>query len=401
MITKRRLLVIGIDVASIAASAKRSGYNVYAVDYFGDQDTKASTKFSSSQVQQVPRKSCGRISENFSPRSLVELAQRLTQQYPVDGILLASGFEDCPEELNALSHLAPILGNPLEVTVKVRDSMQFFDTLAKKHIRFPKTVKAKGIEQAQRAACQMNYPLIVKPAKGFGGGEVQLIHSTEELNSASLSEEVLVQEYVRGTAASASIIGNGKDSVVLTLNEQLLGIQQLGASGQFTYCGNIVPLEASQATLRTCESICIDTSNAFGLVGSNGVDFVLDESGKPWVVEVNPRFQGTMECVEKTLGINLVEAHIEACNGRLITPPKESHNFFTRIILYAHRRCSVPDLSVFTEVRDIPFPNVVIERGEPICSVLTEGKTRAQSLDRAQELAGQIYTLLSPEPESP
>jgi predicted ATP-grasp superfamily ATP-dependent carboligase len=34
----RNLLVIGIDTVFVAASAKRAGYNVYAVDYFDDID---------------------------------------------------------------------------------------------------------------------------------------------------------------------------------------------------------------------------------------------------------------------------------------------------------------------------------------------------------------------------
>jgi len=34
----RNLLVIGIDTVFVAASAKRAGYNVYAVDCFDDID---------------------------------------------------------------------------------------------------------------------------------------------------------------------------------------------------------------------------------------------------------------------------------------------------------------------------------------------------------------------------
>jgi len=389
------LLVVGLDVAAIAASARRSGYDVYAVDYFGDKDTQAATQMNYSLMHQAPRKSCGRISESFSPVGLVELAKKLARKYPLDGILLASGLEDSPTELRALRDLAPILGNPLNVIAKVRNKVDFFEILAKRSICCPETLQAKGVEEAEEAASELDYPVIVKPTKGFGGGDVKLIQDSEALRSAISGEnEVLVQEYVQGVAASASVIGTGKESAVLTVNEQIVGVRQLGASGPFTYCGNIIPLVAADETLKKCESVCTEVSTALGLVGSNGVDFVLDESGQSWIVEVNPRFQGTIECVEKVLGINLVETHITACGGRLTVHPEVPPSYCTRLVLYGCQRCSVPDLSVFTEVRDIPFPGVIIERGEPVCSIVTEGKTKAQSFGRAGELAGQIYDLL-------
>ncbi|MEM3041024.1 MAG: ATP-grasp domain-containing protein, partial [Nitrososphaerota archaeon] len=176
--------------------------------------------------------------------------------------------------------------------------------------------------------------------------------------------------------------------------KQLIGIRQLGAPTCFTYCGNITPLKAPPTTLKLCKLICSEVSNTFGLVGSNGVDFVLDSSGKPWILEVNPRFQATIECVEKMLGINLVEAHIAACEGSLITPPSVSQGYFTRVILYAKRRCSVPDLSILYGVRDIPIPGVIVEKGEPVCSVFTTGQTETESIDKAIKCTRKIYRLL-------
>lgn len=394
----KNLLVVGLDVSAIVASARRAGYHVYAVDYFGDRDTQEASQMNYSLVRQAPRKSCGWISEGFSPAKLVKWTKKLMRKYPIDGILLASGIEDYGKELRALEDLAPVLGNPPNIVAKVRSKADLFSILTKRKIRCPKTIPAKGVEEVEAAASELGYPVILKPMKGFGGRDVCLMQDSQTLRSSvSGDNEILVQEYIKGIAASASVIGTGKKSAVLTVNEQILGARQLGASGPFTYCGNIVPLVATEDTLKKCESACARVSTALGLVGSNGIDFVLDESGQPWIVEVNPRFQGTMECVEKVLGINLVEAHIAACGGRLPVLHQMSSNYCTRLILYGRQRCSVPDLTVFTEVRDIPFSGVIVERGEPICSIVTEGKTKAKSLGRADELTRQIYDLLAPE----
>jgi len=54
------MLVIGIDVLSLATSATKAGYKVYAVDYFGDQDLKRVCHESLSIIKQTPGISCER-----------------------------------------------------------------------------------------------------------------------------------------------------------------------------------------------------------------------------------------------------------------------------------------------------------------------------------------------------
>jgi predicted ATP-grasp superfamily ATP-dependent carboligase len=56
----------------------------------------------------------------------------------------------------------------------------------------------------------------------------------------------------------------------------------------------------------------------------------------------------------------------------------------------------VPDLTIFREVRDIPFPKTMIEKGEPLCSIVTERSSRDDSLQKAKKLAKVIYRTLSP-----
>jgi hypothetical protein len=122
---------------------------------------------------------------------------------------------------------------------------------------------------------------------------------------------------------------------------------------------------------------------------------VISRKGIPYVIEVNPRFQGTLECVEKVLGINLVEAHVNACLYNFLPNTREKiANVCARLILYAPERVLVPDLTIFTQIRNIPLPECRIDKGEPLCSVVVEGKTRAQVLYEAKEIAKKIYSML-------
>jgi predicted ATP-grasp superfamily ATP-dependent carboligase len=103
-----------------------------------------------------------------------------------------------------------------------------------------------------------------------------------------VDEGLLIQEYVEGDAASASVISTASDARTVAVNEQLLGVRDLGQLEPFGYCGNITPLEASEAVVERCREVAEEVVEHFRLVGSNGVDLVITGEGVPEVIEVNP-----------------------------------------------------------------------------------------------------------------
>jgi predicted ATP-grasp superfamily ATP-dependent carboligase len=159
----------------------------------------------------------------------------------------------------------------------------------------------------------------------------------------------------------------------------------------FGYCGNIVPLKVDGSIFEKCKAIAEKIASHFSLIGSNGIDIVISSNGVPYVIEVNPRFQGTLGCVEKVLGINLVESHMRACLYGELPTVRSPSKFCTRLILYAPKRVFAPDLAALQDAVDIPLPNSIIEEGEPLCSILAGGKSRNSSFRKAESLARRIY----------
>ncbi len=125
---------------------------------------------------------------------------------------------------------------------------------------------------------------------------------------------------------------------------------------------------------------------------------VISENDVPYVVEVNPRFQGTLECVERVLGINLVDAHIKACTKDVLPTlsKRRPQTCCVRLILYARQRSVIPNLDSLEEVRDIPLSGVVVEEGEPLCSIVVGGKTRSVALKKGKTLAKHVYGMIEP-----
>jgi len=397
----RNLLLIGIDVTPLAYSARKAGYKVYSVDYFGDRDLRSVSNAFFSIIKQREGGSCGRLSADFDAEILLRGAREISSKNPIDAILLSAGLDDSPRVLSELSEIAPIIGNSPRLIQKVRDKEQFIYELERLGVPFPATVITDDLSEASKASKDIGYPLLVKPTKGFGGAGIKKIGSSGELEkffkNLPSREKILIQEYIPGIAASASVISTGTESVALTVNEQLIGLNSLGQLEPFGYCGNIVPLHLSEDILSTCKELAEKIVTHFRLVGSNGVDLVISKDGVPYAIEVNPRFQSTLECVENVLGINMVETHMDACiRGVLPKHSKEISKFCTRLILFAPCRSIVPDLSEHSEVRDIPFPGVIIEKGEPVCSVISEGKDRDSSFNKAKELAERIISSMKP-----
>jgi len=394
--------VVGVDTVSVAKSAKEAGYRIYAADYFGDIDLRHICSGCQAIIKQKRGKSCGKIESEFRPEAFLEMTKSLLERHEIDAILLSSGLDDFFDALRGLNDLVPILGNSPEVIEKVRKKPGFFEELKSLRLAYPETIIVKDVDEAKAAAAEIMYPVVMKPFTCFGGVGIRTAHDSKEIerafSEASLvSKDLLVQEFINGTHASVSFLATDKNVKILTINEQMLGIHFLSQQEPFGYCGNIVPLHFANSILESCRRVTEKISSHFGLKGSNGIDLVISEDGTPYVMEVNPRFQGTLECVERVLGMNLVKSHIDAClHDSLPTIRERISTFCTRLILYAPERIVAPDLTVFPEVRDVPLPRAIIEKREPLCSIITAGKNRELSFQKGKKLAQSIYGMAHP-----
>ncbi|RLI48990.1 hypothetical protein DRO61_05700 [Candidatus Bathyarchaeota archaeon] len=402
---KLNILAIGLDVTSLVTSINRAGYNAYSIDYFGDSDVKRLCKESLSINTQIEGKSCGRLKDDFHPEKLLQLFHKMIKIHRIDGVLLSSGLEDFQNILLSIKDHVKFLGNNPSNISKVRDKVHFFKTLKRLKIPHPETAFVEDLLDAKKKAKDIGYPIIIKPEKGFGGIGVRKVSDKKHLTSIfkryfPIEKRILIQEFIPGQAISASLISTKEKVLTLTVNEQLLGMSNLGQREEFGYCGNIVPLTSSNKLRERCIAMAERVISTYNLIGSNGVDFVVSAEGIPKIVEVNPRFQGTLECVERVLDINLVQAHLDAFNLRTLPKLKIiSGSYYTRLILFALMRSKVSDLKIHKETRDIPIPRVIVERGEPLCSVIIEGLSREYSLNRAKNVAKTIYQSLLVIPE--
>jgi hypothetical protein len=204
-----------------------------------------------------------------------------------------------------------------------------------------------------------------------------------------IEEDLIAQELIVGRPASVSVIGNGREARAIAVNEQLIGLSWAGAKG-FRYSGNITPLAPPQcAVAQMAEEIIAK----LGLVGSNGVDFLLTEKG-PVVVEVNSRFQGSLDTVELSGGDNVFQAHLQSFSGKLPKEPAKYHRTAGRIIIYAPRDLILEADLVRDWTADVPGKGSRIAADDPILSIMALGSSRDEVMSLLKTRAGMLCDLI-------
>src|SRR5205085_2738731 len=174
---------------------------------------------------------------------------------------------------------------------------------------------------------------------------------------------------------------DGRRAVPLGVSHALMGDSAFGASG-FRYCGSILVAPAQPLFGFACRLASVVTE-AFGLVGVNGIDFVA-RGDVPYAVEVNPRYCASMELVERARGISIFELHARACAGELtdVEPAGPGQTeLLGKAIVYARTVEHVTCLGCGCACDDI---TVVVQRGR-----LTEAQ-RACALGAAWFGDGQV-----------
>jgi len=375
----KNILVVGINTRPVTCSAKKMGHTVYSVDYFCTRDLVKCSDHFRCILNQLPYESCGNYKDNYDQRMLQKYADEVLDD--VDHVICSSGAvpENFPE--------SKVLGNKKIMHIENKYNLY---KLLKNKFRLPETFLVSSYMEAVEIANSFeDRKFIIKPVTGAGGNDIRYFEETTRDFDFS---RFMLQEFIEGESISASVLSTKKDAKTILTSRQIIGNSLLGAAEEFAYCGNIAPYSNNAEIKNTASEVIIE----LGLVGSNGVDMI-ERNGEIFIIEVNPRFQGTLECAEEVLGLNMFDAHFKACEGTIVNIP-EPEGHAVKMIIFARWRLRAGDLN-FKGVYDIPRKNVIIEKGEPVATVVTLGETAEDAIKNAQKIVNKVYSVLYPYPQ--
>jgi predicted ATP-grasp superfamily ATP-dependent carboligase len=373
-----RILVLGVSTRAMVESAVRGGHEVVAVDFFGDRD-------------QARLAECYALQRDLGLPATAEGLVAATRRVAADAVVYGANLENHPEVVGDLPPGSRLLGNPAEVLRDARDWALLRRVCREAGIAHPATL-LRGEEGRVRRGRWL------KKRLRSGGG-----HGIAPWDGTALDDAHLLQAEVDGRAASVAFVADGKEGRIFGLTEQLLGLPALGCSG-YAWCGNVLPLEVPEedaASVRAqLDHMVSRLTRHLGLVGVNGLDVVIgrdpDGVARPYLIEVNPRFTGSMELAERAFGVSVFALHVEGSAGRMPRGPAEDpapDGFFGKGIVYARRLIAAPDTEVWLTrgVRDVPWPDQQIAAGHPVCTVLARGRDREACLGGLFSSAAAVY----------
>ncbi|HEV7413409.1 MAG TPA: ATP-grasp domain-containing protein [Casimicrobiaceae bacterium] len=198
-------------------------------------------------------------------------------------------------------------------------------------IRMPPYALADGIDEAIACAATLGYPLVLKRRFGFAGEGVALVTDADDLVRQCQSllspdqldlgqrhpRQLLVQSFIRGAYHSQAIAAwQGMPLARFAWERQ---VATLAYKGQTSVLRFVRSAETAAYTETLCE--------AFGISGFCNVQFVLDQDGRAYLLELNRRIVTHMHMGER-VGADLAAAMARHLRGLPPAPRTEPPSEF-------------------------------------------------------------------------
>ncbi len=351
------VLIVSVSARMLAELAVADGYEVLALDRFGDVDLRAIAPGTTAPTSDA----------------LAELAAGVE----ADAIVYGAGFENRPDLVERLAQGRELLGTPPEALPGVRDPWAVGAAARSAGARAPETRSSVQLAQAEHGRW------LRKPRRGGGGRGVR------RWRGGSLRSTEVLQRLVPGLSCSALAIADGRRAVVLGLTEQL------HRPRGFAWMGNVTPPRLAESELAELDgqlrAVCAEVAARFGVRGAFGVDAIWD-GRHAWVLEVNPRPPAALELfapgafdahVRGARGVGLPSAGLPAAGGA---------GAAVKLVLFADRALHAPDPGWWPKglVHDIPHGGELIKRGDPVCTLISAAAGVSELVERGARLLSAL-----------
>ena len=245
-----------------------------------------------------------------------EFVERVIEKERPDGILLSFGGQtalNCGVELYEKGVLekygVKVLGTPVQAIIDTEDRDLFVKRLDEIGVKTIKSEACSTVEEVQKAARELGFPVILRAAYALGGlgsgfcdNEEQLLSQAEE--AFSFSPQVLVEKSLKGwKEIEYEVVRDRFDNCITVCNME--NFDPLGI-----HTGESIVVAPSQ-TLSNSEyhklrELAIKIIRHIGIVGECNVQYALDPQSEDYrVIEVNARLSRSSALASKATGYPL------------------------------------------------------------------------------------------------
>jgi carbamoyl-phosphate synthase large subunit len=245
-----------------------------------------------------------------------EFVERIIEKERPDGILLSFGGQtalNCGVELYEKGVLekygVEVLGTPVQAIIDTEDRDLFVKRLDEIDVKTIKSEACSTVEEVQKAARELGFPVILRAAYALGGLGSGFCDNDEELLSQaeeafSFSPQVLVEKSLKGwKEIEYEVVRDRFDNCITVCNME--NFDPLGI-----HTGESIVVAPSQ-TLTNAEyhklrALAIKIIRHIGIVGECNVQYALDPNSEDYrVIEVNARLSRSSALASKATGYPL------------------------------------------------------------------------------------------------
>ncbi len=201
-----------------------------------------------------------------------------------------------------------VIGVQVDAIERGEDRSAFKKTMNQLGIEMPRSELAYSVEDAERIAEGIGYPVVLRPAYTMGGTGGGLVYNVEELRtiaarglSASLVGQVLVEESVLGwEELELEVVRDAKNRMITVCFIE--NVDAMGVHTGDSYCTapmlTIAP--ELQARLQKYSYAIVE---AIEVIGGTNIQFAHDPAtGRVVVIEINPRTSRSSALASKATG---------------------------------------------------------------------------------------------------
>lgn len=201
-----------------------------------------------------------------------------------------------------------IIGVKADAIERGEDRTAFKSTMDKLGIEMPRSRATYSVEEAEKIAEELGYPVVIRPAYTLGGTGGGLVYNIEELRtiaargiSASLVGQILVEESVLGwEELELEVVRDAKNQMITVCFIE--NVDAMGVHTGDSFC--TAPMLTIDPTLQErLQKYSYNIVEAIQVIGGTNIQFAHDpKTGRVVVIEINPRTSRSSALASKATG---------------------------------------------------------------------------------------------------
>ncbi|HVN70636.1 MAG TPA: carbamoyl-phosphate synthase large subunit [Desulfomonilia bacterium] len=201
-----------------------------------------------------------------------------------------------------------VIGVNVDAIERGEDRRAFKETMTRLGIEMPESELAYSVEEAEKIASELGYPVVIRPAYTMGGTGGGLVYNVEELRivvarglSVSLIGQVLVEESVLGwEELELEVVRDAKNNMITVCFIE--NVDAMGVHTGDSFC-TAPMLTIDKELQKRLQKHSYDIVESIEVIGGTNIQFAHNpENGRVVVIEINPRTSRSSALASKATG---------------------------------------------------------------------------------------------------